>query len=84
MKLFRSNLFKEWGSWGKCDEHCGPNGRRKRFRDCINTCDNKKNDDSKCKPFFNNIQKRNYTSIDVTECTPCPASGLVILYSRVG
>jgi len=65
----------EWGEFGKCDLSCGDKGKRKRKRDCENTClekDKQKSPDDKCRPHFNNIVNKTYTNEDHTECTPCP------------
>jgi len=67
--------WSEWGNWGKCNIKCGPEGKRKRRRKCMNTCKDEEAEDQ-CKPYFNNIMNRTFTDTDRAECTPCPADEL--------
>lgn len=65
----------EWGLWGKCDLACGDDGKRKRTRKCINTCDDKEAEGEKkkkCRPV-KNWEDKELTDTDMTMCTPCPA-----------
>merc|ERR1711936_1022755 len=63
----------QWAEWTKCDKRCHPEGKRKRFRKCLNTCTLKQVDDSKCKGFYNPIYDKELTNMDWTRCSPCPA-----------
>ena len=66
--------WAEWGDWGKCDLSCGDEGKRKRKRKCVNTCDDKvaEGDDiKKCRPF-KNWEDKELTDTDTTVCSPCP------------
>jgi len=71
--------WSAWGEWGKCSAKCGPEGTRKRYRKCMDLC-NEEEVKGKCKPFFNKTLKKTFDDTDRTGCKPCPNKGLSCTY----
>ena len=84
----KSYHWAAWAEWTQCDIQwvgvwphnssfnlcfsCGEEGKRKRFRKCINSCTGEKSDDKECKPFNDPRYDKPLTNEDWTRCSPCP------------
>jgi len=68
--------WSRWGEWTQCDKECEEEGRRKKFRKCVSTCDDKEQPSENCKPYFSNIYNKSFTDMDFTRCSPCPVEEL--------
>merc|ERR1712048_86560 len=72
VSVCKSYHWAAWAEWTQCDIHCGEEGKRKRFRKCINSCTGEKSDDKECKPFNDPRYDKPLTNEDWTRCSPCP------------